>query len=363
MMVALQEDFNDQHGFTLIGITPICASMKLTRFNINEFTVMFEEDEYMNQMTVRRGDWLDSITAVNTNKRNIPLQCGRMNGGGIVQLTLPAQFLENGIQKGKAVIGLQVDVVTGDHFGVFADQSAIQALSSMQASVSPAAAEEISRAKRSTNKRGPGPTITDIKLMSLSFDADPQSAFILESPEEAGRSRIPEFYETGVYHQLTFDMAFDFFKPRIGQFQQISSFEFQCERDRSTAKEFWMPWFQFSFSSGATFFQGEKSSNQLAVSKKLLLSAEEYMIRFDISTHKDKGYAITAIKTNKKYHRFRCGDITLALDVPVGDKHLFIGLAGNMNTDADSTYFANLQALHLKLNAFANQLPGIVNDK
>jgi len=87
------------------------------------------------------------------------------------------------------------------------------------------------------------------------------------------------------------------------------------------------------------------------------------MIRFDISTHKDKGYAITAIKTNKKYHRFRCGDITLALDVPVGDKHLFIGLAGNMNTDADSTYFANLQALHLKLNAFANQLPGIVNDK
>jgi hypothetical protein len=364
MMVALQEDFNDQNGFTLIGITPICASMKLTRFNINEFAVMLEEDEFMNQMTVRRGHWLDSITGLNTNKRNIPLQCGRMDGAlSTEQLTLPVQFLENGIKKSKAVIGFQVDVVADDHFGVFADQQAIQALSLMQTSLSPAAAEAINAAKRSSNRRGPGPTITDIKLMSLTFDADPQSAFILESPEEVGRSRIPEFYDTGVYHQLTFDMAFDFFKPRAQEFQQISSFEFQCERGRSTAKDFWMPWFQFFFTSGDTYSQGEKSSNQLAVHKRLLLSAEEYMVRIDMSTHKDKGYAITAIKTNKKYHRFRCGDISIALDVPAGDKHLFIGLAGNLNTGADSTYFANLQALHLKLNAFANEPPGLVNDK
>ena len=232
----------------------------------------------------------------------------------------------------------------------------------MQTGLSPAAADAITTAKRDSNKRGPGPTITDIKFMSLSFDADPVSAFILESPEEVGRSRIPEFYESGVYHQLTFDMAFDFFKPRTQQFQQIQSLEFQCERGRSTAKDFWMPWFRFSFTSGDTYSQGEKSSNQLAVSKRLLLSAEEYMVRIDMSTHKDKGYAITAIKTNKKYQRFRCGDITIALDVPAGEKHLFIGLAGNLNTAADSTYFANLQALHLKLNAFANEPPGIVND-
>ena len=83
----------------------------------------------------------------------------------------------------------------------------------MQTGLSPAAADAITTAKRESNKRGPGPTITDIKFMSLSFDADPVSAFILESPEEVGRSRIPEFYESGVYHQLTFDMAFDFFKP------------------------------------------------------------------------------------------------------------------------------------------------------
>jgi hypothetical protein len=364
MMVALQEDFNDQNGFTLIGITPICASMKLTRFNVNEFTVMLEEDEFMNQMTVRRGWWLNSITGVNTNKRNIPLQCGRMDGvwQNTEQLTLPAQYLENGIKKSKAVIGFQVEVVADDHFGVFADQEAIQALSRMQATLSPAAAEAINIAKRDKRK-GPGPTITDIKLMSLSFDADPKSAFILESPEEVGRSRIPEFYDTAVYHQLTFDMAFDFFKPRTQQFQQIMSFEFQCERGRSTAKDFWMPWFQFSFTSGDTYSQGEKSSNKLAVSKRLLLSAEEYMVRFDISTHKDKGYAITAIKTNQKYHRFRCGDIAVVLDVPAGDQHMFIGLAGNLNSAADSTYFANLQALHLKLNAFADKPPGLVNDK
>jgi len=188
--------------------------------------------------------------------------------------------------------------------------------------------------------------------MSSTFDADPQSAFMLEAPEEAGRSRIPEFYETGIYHQPTFDMAFDFYKPRLAQFQQISSFEFQCQRGKSTAKDFWMPWFQFLFTNGEKYIQGEMSTDRLAVKKRLMLSAEEYMIRIDLSSHKDKGYAITGIKTNVKYYPFKCGQSTIALDVPPGGKHLIIGLAGNLQTSADSTYFINIQALHLKLNEF-----------
>lgn len=352
MMVALQEDFNSNNE--LIGLTPICASLKATRFDVNEFTVMFEEDEYMNQMTVRSGCWLDAILGVNTNKRNIPLQCGRKDGGFVnSQLSVPSQFVENKVKKGKAVIGFQVDVAVNDQFGVFADDGPIAALSDQQKSLTPKAEQEIVMAKQEMAKNnGPGPTILKIMLMSSTFDADPQSAFMLEAPEEAGRSRIPQFYETGIYHQPTFDMAFDFYKPRLAQFQQISSFEFQCQRGKSTAKDFWMPWFQFSFTNGEKYLQGQMSTDRLAVKKRLMLSAEEYMIRIDLSSHKDKGYAITAIKTNVKYYHFKCGQSTIALDVPPGGKHLIIGLAGNLQTSADSTYFINIQALHLKLNEF-----------
>jgi hypothetical protein len=352
MMVALQEDFNSNNE--LIGLTPICASLKATRFDVNEFTVMFEEDEFMNQMTVRTGCWLDSILGVNTNKRNIPLQCGRRDGGWAnSQLSVPSQFEVNKVKKGKAVIGFQVDVAVDDQFGVFADQGPIEALSSQQKALTPAASQAIAISKNDMDKnKGPGPSILKIMLMSSTFDSEPQSAFMLESPEEAGRSRIPEFYETGIYHQPTFDMAFDFYKPRLAQFQQISSFEFQCQRGKSTAKDFWMPWFQFSFTNGEKYIQGEISNDRLAVKKRLQLSAQEYMIRIELSTHKDKGYAITGIKTNVKYYPFRCGQSNIALDVPSGGKHLIIGLAGNLQTSADSPYFTNLQALYLKLNEF-----------
>jgi hypothetical protein len=371
MMVALQEDFNGQNA--LIGIMPICTSLKNTRFNVNDFTVMFEEDEYMNQMTVMKGDWLDAISGISTNKRNIPLQCGLITRPPVygyneigqwvpstvgVNLNLPGQYLENKVKKSKAVVGFQVSVTVDDNFGVFADKAAINTMSYMQKNLTPKEAQQLVIARNDMQSgKGPGPTITNIILMSVSFDADPQSAIILQTPEEVGRSRIPDFYSSGVYHQLTFDMAFDFYKSRLAQFQQIHSFEFQCERSKSTAKDFWMPWFQFSFTSGEKYPRGKKSTERLAVSKFLLLSAEEYMIRIELSSHKDKGYAITSIRTNKKLYLFRCGETAISLDVPPGKKHLFIGLAGNVQTAADSTYFANLQGLHLKLNEFTGE-PG-----
>jgi hypothetical protein len=156
-----------------------------------------------------------------------------------------------------------------------------------------------------------------------------------------------------VYIEPTFDMAFDFYKPRLGQFLQITSLEFQCNRAKSTAKEFWMPWLQLSFTNGETFSQGEKSTGRLALSKSLALSAEEYMTRIELSSNKDRGYTITAIKTNKKYYQFKCGSTAIGLDVP--QKDLIIGFAGNVQTSVDGTYFANLQALHLRLNAFASE--------
>ena len=196
-------------------------------------------------------------------------------------------------------------------------------------------------------------------LQALTYDSDPQSSFIMEAPEEAGRSRIPDFEASGIYIEPTFDMAFDFYKPRLGQFLQIFSLEFQCQRTKSTSKDFWMPWFQMSFTNGEAFSQGEKASDRLAVSKSLQLSAEEYMIRIELSSQKDKGYTITAIKTNKKYYNFKCGATAIGLDIPVraggAKKDLIIGFAGNVQPSADGTYFANLQALHLKLNAFASE--------
>jgi hypothetical protein len=371
MMVALQEDFNSQNA--LIGIMPICASLKTTRFNVNDFTVMLEEDEYINQMTVVKGDWLDAISGISTNKRNIPLQCGLMTRppvqnpyswtttrpGSVAQsLTLPGQYLEKKVKKSKAVVGFEVSVSVDDQFGVFADEAAIDSMASFQKKLTPKAAQQLVIARNDIQQgKGPGPTILAIKLISVSFDADPQSAIILQTPEEVRRSRIPDFYSSGVYHQLTFDMAFDFYKSRLAQFQQIHSFEFQCERSKSTAKDFWMPWFQFSFTSGENYPRGKKSTERLAVSKILLLSAEEYMTRIELSSHKDKGYAITSIRTNKKPYFFRCGETAVSLDVPPGKKHLFIGLAGNLQTAADSTYFTNLQGLHLKLNEFTGE-PG-----
>ena len=83
------------------------------------------------------------------------------------------------------------------------------------------------------------------------------------------------------------------------------------------------------------------------------------MIRIELSSNKDRGYTITAIKTNKKYYNFKCGATTIGLDIPVRaggtKKDLIIGFAGNVQPSADGTYFANLQALHLKLNAFASE--------
>jgi hypothetical protein len=107
--------------------------------------------------------------------------------------------------------------------------------------------------------------------------------------------------------------------------------------------------------SGDKFSQGEKSTDRLAVSKSLQLSAEEYMIRIELSSQKDKGYTITAIKTNKKLYNFRCGATAIGLDVPARQKDLIIGFAGNVQPSVDGTFFSNLQALHLKLNAFADE--------
>jgi len=359
LMVALQEDFNDKNQ--LIGLMPICASMKATRFQVNEFTVQFEEDEFMNAIYLRQGDWLDGITQVNTNKKTVPLQCGLMSGGNVRILSVPTQFAEKGVKKGRAVIGFRTQVTNSDQFGVFSDTSAIAALTQLdQQAKKDNARTKDQLLKMQQTTKGPGPTILSLGLQALTYDSDPLTAFIMEAPEEAGRSRIPEFEASGVYIEPTFDMAFDFFKPRLGQFLQILSLEFQCNRVKSTSKEFWMPWLQMSFTNGETFSQGEKATGRLAVSKSLALSAEEYMIRIELSSNKDRGYTITAIKTNKKYYQFKCGTTTIGLDVPIGNegaaqKDLIIGFAGNVQTSVDGTYFANLQALHLRLNAFASE--------
>jgi len=352
MMVALQEDFNNKNQ--LIGLMPICASMKATRFEVNEFTVQFEEDEFMNAIYLRQGDWLDGITQINTNKKTVPLQCGLMSGGNVRILSVPTQFAEKGVKKGRAVVGFRTSVANNDQFGVFADTSAISALTQLEQQAKKDNArtnDQLIKMQQTT--KGPGPTIISLGLQALTYDSDPLTAFIMEAPEEAGRSRIPEFEASGVYIEPTFDMAFDFFKPRLGQFLQILSLEFQCKRAKSTSKEFWMPWLQMSFTNGHTFSQGEKAAGRLAVSKSLALSAEEYMIRIELSSNKDRGYTITAIKTNKKYYQFKCGSTAIGLDVP--KKDLIIGFAGNVQTSVDGTYFANLQALHLRLNAFASE--------
>jgi len=343
-------------------LMPICASTKATRFEVTELTVMFEDDEFINKMWIVQGMWLDAITRLSTNKRVIPVQCGlfgnKMNERTI---TLPSSFEQSNVKKGRAAIGFAVDVTVYDQFGVFADQGPVTALGDLQKKLDSGAtsSQKVSRdlisAAQQYKTKGPGPAILHIKLQALTFDADPTASFIMETPEEAGRSRIPEFEATGVYIQPTFDMAFDFFKPRAGQFHQISSLQFQCQRAKSTSKDFWMPWFEMSFTSGDRFFQGQKSKDRLAVTKLLPLSAEEYMIRVDLAFQKDKGYTITAINTNKKFYNFRCGAAVISLSVPARKKDLIIGFAGNVNDSADGTYFANLQALHLKLNAFADE--------
>ena len=83
------------------------------------------------------------------------------------------------------------------------------------------------------------------------------------------------------------------------------------------------------------------------------------MTRIELSSNKDRGYTITAIKTNKKYYN---GALAVALHVPAAPAHkkgaqedLIIGFAGNVQTSVDGTFFANLQALHLRLNAFASE--------
>jgi hypothetical protein len=360
LMVALQEDFNSKNQ--LIGLMPICASMKATRFQVNELTVQFDEDEFMNAVVMRYGDWVDAITQVNTNKRTIPLQCGNFRGGMSRMLSLPTQFTEKKIKKGRAAVGFQAFVANDVQFGVFSDSSAVSALSQLQKDtdkyVKDAVPKDVQLKMEQTSK-GPGPTIIRFYMQALTYDSDPQSAFIMEAPEEAGRSRIPDFEASGVYIEPTFDMAFDFFKPRLGQFLQIASLDFQCARAKSTAKDFWMPWFEFTFSNAEKFSQGEKSTDRLAVTKSLPLSAEEYMIRIELSYNKDKGYTITAIKTNKKNYVFKCGSTAVALDIPVrsggAKKDLIIGFAGNVQPSGDGPYFSNLQALHLKLNAFAHE--------
>ena len=83
------------------------------------------------------------------------------------------------------------------------------------------------------------------------------------------------------------------------------------------------------------------------------------MTRIQLSSNKDRGYTITAIKTNKKYYNFKCGALAVALHVPVqaagAQQDLIIGFAGNVQTSVDGTFFANVQALHLTLNAFASE--------
>jgi len=359
LMVALQEDFNSNNQ--LIGLMPICASMLATRFQVNDFAVQFDEDEFMNTMSIRQGHWVDAITQVSTNKRTIPLKCGNVYGGNVKKLSLPTQFWDKKIKKGRAAIGFKTTVSDWDQFGVFSDDSAVTALSQMQKVANTfKASTDAQIQKMEETTKGPGPTMTRIGLQSFAYDSDPQSAFILEAPEEAGRSRIPDFEASGVYIEPTFDMAYDFFKPRIGQFLQIASLEFQCQRAKSTAKDFWMPWLQVSFTNAETFSQGQKSTDRLAVTKSLPLSAMEYMIRIELSSNKDKGYTITGVKTNKRYYPFKCGSVTIGLDIPVGNagypiKDLIIGFAGNVQTTVDGTYFANLQALHLRLNAFAHE--------
>ena len=358
LMVALQEDFNSNNQ--LIGFTPICASAKATRFEVDELTVMFEEDEYMTKLWMQQGMWLDSIPGLSTNKRIVPLQCGLRNGKpeSVKTLTVPTQFLDKQIKKGQAAIGIAVEVTVSDQFGVFADKEAVTALGDFQTKMdaTPGTSQNLKNlVNTATRGKGPGPAILRLKLQALTFDADPQSAIIMEAPEEAGRSRIPDFEASGIYIEPTFDIAFDFYKPRLGQFQQISALQFQCERAKSTAKDFWMPWFELSFTSGDKYAQGQKSTGRLAVTKSLPLSSEEYMIRIELSSNKDKGYTITAIKTNKKLYNFKCGVSSIALDVPPRSKDLIIGFAGNVQTGADGTYFTNLQALHLKLNAFADE--------
>lgn len=221
------------------------------------------------------------------------------------------------------------------------------------------ASTELQVTKIEQNSKGPGPSILRFGLQALTYDSDPLAAFILEAPEEAGRSRIPIFDAEAVHRDLSFDMAFDFYKPRLGQFMQILSLEFQCLRQKSTSKDFWMPWFQMTFTSGDTYSQGEKSRHRLAVSKSLPLSAEEFMTRIELSFHADKGYAITGIKTNKKFYNFKCGKTAVALDSPVtstgAPKDLIIGFAGTLQDSADGPHFPNIQALHLRLNAFASE--------
>ena len=334
--------------------------MKATRFEVNELTVQFEEDESMNAVYVRAGDWVDAVTKINTNKRTIPLQCGAVTGGTVRVISLPTQFTDKTVKKGRAVFGFKANIAASDQFGVFADTTGISVLSNLQQKINKDKAETKDQIlKMQQGSKGPGPTIVSFGLQALTYDSDPQAAFIMEAPEEAGRSRIPDFESSGVYVEPTFDMAFDFFKPRMGQFMQILSVEFQCNRAKSTAKEFWMPWLQMSFTDGSKFSQGEKSTGRLAVSKSLPLSAEEYMTRIELSANKDRGYTITAIKTNKKHYNFKCGALAVALDVPVASagaqKDLIIGVAGNVQTSVDGTFFANLQALHLRLNAFASE--------
>ena len=86
------------------------------------------------------------------------------------------------------------------------------------------------------------------------------------------------------------------------------------------------------------------------------------MTRIELSSNKDRGYTITGIKTNKKYYNFKCGALAVALDVPAAsadkkgaEQDLIIGSAVNVQTSVDGTFFANLQALHLRLNAFASE--------
>jgi hypothetical protein len=408
-MVALQEDFNAL--YRLIGLMPICASMKASRFEVNEFNIQMEEDEFVNAVRLRQGNWVSAITQIDTNRKSIPLQCGNLRGEwkawhtpirrheverpswwrrtfqrafnrgafdrhqnevvgwrntgwqeeGQQMLALQTQFTgANQVKQGRGAIGFRVEVVDNDQFGVFADSSALAALTALensQPNPKPKTEEELLKMqKMQQTTKGPGPAIVRFGMQALTYDSDPLAAFIMEAPEEAGRARIPEFEDTGVYMPPTFDMAFDFFKPRLGKFLQILSVDFQCAREKSTSKSFWMPWLQMTFTNGESFSQGEKSNDRLAVSKSLPLHAEEFMIKIMLSSHQDKGYAITAIRTNKKHYDFRCGATAISLDTPSSSRdekmHLFVGFAGNAQQHADGTYFSNLQALYLKLNEF-----------
>jgi len=86
--------------------------------------------------------------------------------------------------------------------------------------------------------------------------------------------------------------------------------------------------------------------------------------RAELSSPKDEGFTITAVRTNVKYYHFKCGATSVGLDIPArkfGSKDdRIIGFSGTLQHSADGPYFSDIQALHLRLNAFASEPSQVV---